>query len=131
MAQIKIGQCGLCTNKIWDEVLDKYGRVISRRPNSNYAELNLMLSDDTLAKVAVCTTCLPNVTEQQVQDLMVELKLWWRGEMVGWASDKQFAKIDKVEIKAWDREEDEAVKKHKNLKKVEHLEKVKPKKGKN
>lgn len=124
MSELKIGYCGLCNTNIWDDVLDKNGRVVGRKPNSEYAEVATMLSNGTMAKLAVCSKCASGITDADINTLFAQVQGYWRSEMVGWATDRQFAKMDKLTIKAWDRDEKKSINKYNTIREKEHREKV-------
>ncbi len=92
MSKLNLGNCGICETEIWT--------IVNKRmvPTEKYAEIWFSLSNNTIAKHAICTDCKSTITKEQVIALFERIKETWADEMVGWATDRQFAKMRKLEV---------------------------------
>lgn len=68
------------------------------RPNENYAEITFAVSDGRMATHAICGNCLGKANDKRVEELFSKIKAHWREEMVGWGTDKQFDRLDRMEF---------------------------------
>lgn len=123
MNPITPGICGVCEEtRIWTEVKPS-------RPNDNYCEIYLAISDQTKMKHAICKFCLSRLTDNKIEGVFDRIKATWKMEMVGWASDKQFDRVNGLKVVGWNHgDEVDIEKKIKEYKEKEHKEKIKIKK---
>lgn len=119
MAKLNIGFCGIDETPIFTRENNR------SRPNENYVEISLALSDGTVARHGICRYCINNLDDKKIQKLLSRIKETWSEEMAGWATDKQFARMDKLQVKAFDPEEHKAISKFKVVKEKEHQDHLK------
>lgn len=126
MESFKPGYCWVCnTVQIW--YVDNGRRILT----DQYAEFSFVLSDQMIYRHAVCKKCIVELTDKKVADLVEKIKSQWSDEMVGWATDKQFKDLRSLEVKAYDIEEEKALKKFEQVTKDDfekHLQEVKKQK---
>lgn len=88
---LKLGFCNICqTQQIWTMEKGK------NKPNEFYCELTFAVSDGRIATHAVCINCFTLANDKRVEELFDKIKNYWREEMVGWANEKQFAKMEQL-----------------------------------
>jgi hypothetical protein len=101
---LKLGICGICDkNQIWQ----REGRRVVLLPD--YAEFSFVLSDQMVYRHAVCKPCILTLTDKKVLALIERIKATWLAEMVGWANDKQFAKVREKKLITYDTSEKAAI----------------------
>lgn len=107
MSKLNLGHCGICETEIW--------RIEGKRQvaNENYSEFWISLSSDSIAKHAICRNCKLNLTRQKVVTLFERIKETWADEMVGWATDAQFARMRSQEVLDWEQDERSITTNHK------------------
>lgn len=120
MDPIEITKCPICNTVI---LIERDKRFVE---GPEYAQLELVLSNDSLMTVALCRTCAGNPTKANMDKLIGRIKSTWFGQMVGWATDKQFTKMQKIEIVDHAENREKAIEKYQAYR-TEKL-KVKPKK---
>lgn len=109
MDTIKIGFCNICEDvRIWDR--DKRtGRIVK---NEQYCEFSFTLDDGMIYRHSACINCINTLTDEKVQKVIGKIKESWKQEMVGWATDKQFKKVNDSKLVAYHEDEKEALKIH-------------------
>jgi len=105
MNELKPEYCGICDLvQIWTR--DPKTKKVDITPD--YYEISLALSDNTIAQHAICRYCASSLTEKDISKLFGRIQETWFGEMVGWASDKQFDKMRSLKVVAYDSNGDNA-----------------------
>lgn len=127
--KIKPGYCSCCDKiQIWHK--DASGRIVL---TDQYAEFALALSDDTVARHAICNDCIVKLTDKKVEKILERIKATWREEMVGWATDRQFDNIDTIVLAGWDNSgtsDKKVQQKLKAYKEKQHADRIKKSKKK-
>jgi hypothetical protein len=118
MDKLVDGYCGICGTQIFEVQNGK------NRPNLQYIEISLFLSNDTIAKTGICKTCYKTATDKDTQSLFGLIKGSWLDSMVGWASDKQFEKVRLITLDSWDRSPDRIIQKALIVKLAEFVNKL-------
>lgn len=92
---LNIGFCGICERAIWHFDKGKY------EPNADYREFWIYISNDTIAKHAICNLCYSKLDNSKVKYVFARIVETWLKEMVGWAVDKQFEQTKKLKVLSW------------------------------
>lgn len=98
MDQLLLGLCGVCNETRLFYKDKKSGRIIF---TEEYDEITIALSNDTIARHGVCKKCIETLDDDKAILLFERICETWRGQYVGWASAKQFKKLNDLRLVGW------------------------------
>lgn len=120
---IQFGICDCCNNT---RILERVnGRI---RATDEYAEITLILSNETIAQHGICRSCKNTLTDVDVARIMQNIRDTWATQLVGSGTKAQFDAIRSLTHDGWEKDQHKAVKRFQAIKKEKHefhLEKVK------